>query len=139
MTTGGINDDSNTSFHVPGFLLEVHPGSIQEAGWYTDLIKKTISAIEPGVIQKIAADLELSFVPEKEKESEVCFINSEEVRPEFRLSYAPVDLFHYICAVLQSPAFREQQRTSDYLCIPYPTDAVSFWKLVKQGEKQTAL
>jgi hypothetical protein len=104
---------------------------------YIDFARKAVSAIDPGIIQRIAANIQLSFVPEKEKESEVCFINSEEVRPEFKLSFAPVDLSDYILAVLHHSynARHKPITETGRMSIPYPKDAVGFWKLVKLGEK----
>lgn len=92
-----------------------------------------VNEIDRSVIQKIASGLSIGFVPEKEREGEVCFMNSEEVRPEFKVSFAPADIFNYIIAVLQSPDLRAPLQ--DKLQIPYPKDATGFWELVKKGER----
>jgi hypothetical protein len=125
----------NNGFPVPRLFLQLY-GSANANRKADDLAAKVIAAIDPGVIQKIAADLGLSFVRIKEKESAVCFMNSEEVRPDFRLSFAPVDLYHYICAVLQDPSYKaytEKMPDTQTLHIPYPKDAVGFWGMVKKG------
>lgn len=124
-------------FPLPRLYLNPPADAMLNTALYIDFARKTVSAIDPGVIQRIATDLGVSFVPEKEKESEVCFINSEEVRPEFKLSFAPVDLTDYILAVTHR-AYNARHKPlpeTGFVVIPYPKDAVGFWDLVKLGEK----
>jgi hypothetical protein len=124
-------------FPLPRLYLNPPADAMLNTALYIDFARKTVSAIDPGVIQRISTDLGVSFVPEKEKESEVCFINSEEVRPEFKLSFAPVDLTDYILAVTHR-AYNARHKPlpeTGFVVIPYPKDAVGFWDLVKLGEK----
>ena len=124
-------------FSVPRLFLNVPGSAMLNTALYIDSARKAVSAIDPGVIQRIATDLGVSFVPQKEKEGEVCFINSEEVRPEFKLSFAPIDLTDYILAVLHNAynAGHKPLPETGSVVIPYPKDAVGFWDLVKLGEK----
>lgn len=88
------------------------------------------------IVNKIAKKLNLSFVPEKEPEGKVCYINNPEVRAEFRTTFAPIDLLDYIYAVLHSPGYREKYKEFlkiDFPRVPYPKDAETFWRLVKLG------
>ncbi|MDI5951241.1 type ISP restriction/modification enzyme [Flavobacterium yafengii] len=92
--------------------------------------------INPTIIKQIADGLRMTFTYEKETESNVCFANSDEVRPEFRQSFAPIDLLDYIYAVLHSPTYREKYKEFlkiDFPRVPAPTDADQFWKLVRLG------
>jgi predicted helicase len=92
--------------------------------------------LNPIIIKQIASNLELTFTLEKEPESEVCFANSAELRPEYRQSFAPIDLLDYIYAVLHSPTYREKYKEFlkiDFPRVPYPKDAIIFWQLVKLG------
>ena len=92
--------------------------------------------LNPEIVKEIAKGLGLSFVNEKETESNVCFANSEEVRPEFKQSFAPIDLLDYIYAVLHSPTYREKYKEFlkiDFPRVPYPTDMKTFWQLVELG------
>ena len=94
--------------------------------------------INPEIVNQIASKLSLSFTNEKEipSEGEVCFINSVEVRPEFRITFAPIDILDYIYAVLHSPSYREQYKEFlkiDFPRVPYPTDTTTFWELVALG------
>ncbi len=124
-------------FPLPRLYLTPPADAMLNTALYIDFARKAVSAIGPGVIQRIATDLGVSFVPEKEKEGEVCFINSEELRPEFKLSFAPVDLTDYILAVTHN-AYNARHKAlpeTGFVVIPYPKDAVGFWDLVKLGEK----
>jgi len=94
--------------------------------------------LNPEIVNQIASKLSLSFTNEKEipSEGEVCFINSLEVRPEFRLTFAPIDILDYIYAVLHSPSYRETYNEFlkiDFPKVPYPTDTTTFWELVALG------
>lgn len=97
-----------------------------------------IPNLNPKIIKQIADDLGLTFTYEKEPESNVCFVNSYEVRTEFIQSFAPIDILDYIYAVLHSPSYREKYKEFlkiDFPRVPYPTDAKIFWQLVKLGGK----
>ena len=88
------------------------------------------------IVKQIAQKLGLAFVPEKEPEGNVCFINSPEVRDDYKTTFAPIDLLDYIYAVLHSPGYREQYKEFlkiDFPRVPYPKDATTFWRLVKLG------
>jgi predicted helicase len=88
------------------------------------------------IIKQIAAKLGLGFVPEKEAEGNVCFVNSPEVRDDFKTTFAPIDLLDYIYAVLHSPTYREKYKEFlkiDFPRVPFPKDTDTFWKLVKLG------
>lgn len=94
--------------------------------------------LNPEIVKQIASNLSLTFTNEKEEpsEGEVCFANSEEVRPEFRQTFAPIDILDYIYAVLHSPAYREKYKEFlkiDFPRVPYPKDTTTFWQLVKLG------
>jgi predicted helicase len=94
--------------------------------------------LNPEIVKQIASQLSLTFTNEKEipTEGEVCFINSPEVRPEFRITFSPIDILDYIYAVLHSPSYREKYKEFlkiDFPRVPYPTDNATFWKLVALG------
>ena len=92
--------------------------------------------LNPEIIKEIEKGLGLTFVPEKE-EGNVCFANNnDELRDEFKQTFAPNDLLDYIYAVLHSPSYREKYKEFlkiDFPRVPYPTDVDTFWKLVKLG------
>ncbi|GET24391.1 type ISP restriction/modification enzyme [Prolixibacter sp. NT017] len=88
------------------------------------------------IVKQIAEKLGLGFVPEKEVEGNVCFVNSPEVRDDFKTTFAPIDLLDYIYAVLHSPTYREKYKEFlkiDFPRVPYPKDKDTFWQLVKLG------
>jgi predicted helicase len=88
------------------------------------------------IVNQIAEKLGLTFVPEKEPKSNVCFINNPEVRSDFKTTFAPIDILDYIYAVLHSPTYREKYKEFlkiDFPRVPYPKDAETFWQLVELG------
>jgi predicted helicase len=90
------------------------------------------------IVNKIAKQLGLSFVPEKEPVGNVCMANSNEVLPEYRRKFAPIDILDYIYAVLHSPTYREKYKEFlkiDFPKIPYPRDSKIFWELVVLGSQ----
>lgn len=95
-----------------------------------------IPDLNPEIVNQIAKNLGLGFVPEKEPEGNLCYINNPEVRDDFKTTFAPIDLLDYIYAVLHSPIYREKYKEFlkiDFPRVPYPKDSGSFWKLVKLG------
>ena len=92
--------------------------------------------LNPEIVKEIALKLGLAFVPEKEVAGNVCFINSHEVRDDYKTTFAPIDLLDYIYAVLHSPTYRETYKEFlkiDFPRVPYPKDSETFWQLVKLG------
>jgi predicted helicase len=88
------------------------------------------------IVNQIAEKLGLTFVPEKEPEGNVCFVNNAEVRPDFRTTFAPIDILDYIYAALHSPAYREKYKEFlkiDFPRVPYPKNTETFWHLVELG------
>jgi predicted helicase len=88
------------------------------------------------IVKQLAEKLSLTFVPEKEPEGNVCYINNPEVRPDFKTTFAPIDILDYIYAVLHSPTYREKYKEFlkiDFPRVPYPKDAETFWQLVELG------
>ncbi len=90
------------------------------------------------IVSKIANHLGIAFVPEKEEEGRVCYINNPEVRRDYRTTFAPIDILDYIYAVLHSPFYRMKYREMlklDFPRVPYPKDSELFWKLAELGGK----
>ncbi|WP_247233573.1 type ISP restriction/modification enzyme [Telluribacter sp. SYSU D00476] len=89
-------------------------------------------------VQRVSEKLGISYISEKEPEGNVCFINSDEVRPEFRLSFSSTDLYDYLYAVLLSLPYPTQANEidqTDVSRIPMPKDSSSFWRLVQLGKQ----
>lgn len=73
------------------------------------------------IVDKIAAELRLNFVNEKEEKTS---------------TLAPIDLLDYIYAALYSSKYRETYKEFlkiDFPRIPYPKDSDTFWRLVQLG------
>ena len=73
------------------------------------------------IVAQMAAQLELTFTPEKEAQPG---------------TFAPIDILDYIYAVLHSPTYREKYKEFlkiDFPRVPYPSDTATFWQLVRLG------
>jgi predicted AAA+ superfamily ATPase len=85
---------------------------------------------------EIARRLQLSYYPEENDQTEVCFINSPEVRSEFKVSFTLMDLSDYLNGILSSPRYQEQTKNpmaAEMVIVPYPPDIEEFWALVEAG------
>lgn len=89
-------------------------------------------AINFEIVNQIANRLVLIFINEKEKDTNVCFANSDELRSEFRQSFTSIDLLDYSYAILHSSIFKKGLN-NDSQKIPIPLDSNVFWKLVQIG------
>ena len=78
--------------------------------------------------EKISKALGLIFVNQNEPEGNVCFANSDELRPEFKEIFTSVDLLNYQFAVLNSEKYKEFI-TSELV----PKERKIFWELVALG------
>lgn len=133
-STRSLQSDK-TSFYSPYHLLL----ESNELKKFSTKLKNRPN-LNPETVNKIATKLGLIYTVEKEipEEGAVCFANSPEVRPEFRLTFTATDVFDYIYAVLHSPSYREKCKEflkSDLPRAPYPKDTTAFWQLVKLGDE----
>lgn len=69
------------------------------------------------------------------KQTNLCFIESDEVRPEYKTTFSFIDVLNYVNAIRSSSKFMQENvsRTSDAVLIVYPRDSDMFWKIVKLG------
>ena len=96
--------------------------------------------INTDIIKQISGELQLGFINEEEVErmGEVCFANSPEVRPEFRLTFTSKDALDYLYAVLYSTEFHKEfdkHLKTDLKSIPIPADIIIFCKLAVLGSE----
>lgn len=87
--------------------------------------------LNPEIIKQVADCLGLQFLKEKTAEGNVCFINSTELRPEFRQCFTSIEVLDYCYAVLHSEINEFSGINS--VKIPITSDSSVFWKLVKYG------
>jgi hypothetical protein len=81
--------------------------------------------------QKISNDLNLTFIEEEEPEGNVCFANSDELRPEFKEFFTSADLSNYEYAVSHS----EKKYKEILVYESILKDRLIFWKLVALGSE----
>jgi predicted helicase len=113
--------DSNIFYRGRGsvFPLYLYPQSSSQETFFD--IESRKPNLNYKIINEICANLDLSFVSEKETT-----VNT----------FAPIDILDYIYAVLHSPTYREKYKEFlkiDFPRVPYPRDAETFWALVELG------
>ena len=129
-------DKNLYGFQTSIFPLYLYPETNGQLS--TEQTATRIPNLNTEIVTKIAKQLGLAFVPEKELEGNVCMANNDEIRPEFRQTLAPIDVLDYIYAVLHSPTYREKYKEFlkiDFPKIPYPKDSKTFWELVALGSQ----
>ena len=127
ISTGFIRSDSvSIDSLMPLYLypettaqqtIDTSAGSVPKA--------KRTPNLNPEIVKQIANKLNLPFIPEL-----------AETEAERHKSFAPIDLFDYIYAVLHSPTYRKKYKEFlkiDFPRVPYPKDRDTFWQMVKLG------
>ena len=124
---------SDNSFKFPLYTY-----SKTNAQQTTDQTNKRIPNLNTEIVNQIAKNLGLTFVPEKTTPP----VGHPSVGGEF----APIDILDYIYAVLHSPGYREKYKEFlkiDFPRVPYPkapspserAGGEVFWQLVKLGSQ----
>lgn len=85
----------------------------------------------PQITAELSKCLRLTYVEEKDNEGNVCFLDSDDVRPEFRDVFTPADVAYYICALRQRSSSVADEKF--YIDFPYPQSAEEFWRFAKEG------
>lgn len=110
-------------------------------------IKTPISAeveseliINKKLLYQISEKLKINFIKDEGKgmAGEVCFANSPEVRPEFRLTFTIKDFLDYVYAVIYSNQQKrdfEKYLKTEFDKIPIKADTTIFWNLVALGNR----
>jgi predicted helicase len=84
-------------------------------------LENKIVNLKHDIINQISINIGLTFINDKETTEN---------------TFAPIDVLDYIYAVLHSPTYREKYKEFlkiDFPRVPYPTNAATFWQLVKLG------
>lgn len=111
----------------PRFLYQEIKGQLG-----TGQFAESIPNLDLEVVDGMAKKLGLTFVTENEPESNVCFINSPELRDDYKSTFTPRDVLDYFYAVLQTPTYCQSQNV-DFSHMPHPKDSDTFWKWVQLG------
>ncbi|MCH7294907.1 hypothetical protein [Acinetobacter higginsii] len=90
------------------------------------------------LVCQIEKSLGLSFINDNEPHR-VCFANQNtELQDAYKQVFSPVDLLDYLYASLiaaQQRAEKIQLQNPALAPIPFPTDNLTFWRLVATGRK----
>ena len=87
----------------------------------------------PEVVAELSKRLRLPYLETNDNEGNVCFINSEEVRPEFRQVFTSQDVAYYLVGLFDGSAAIEISKENFHLNIPYPQNANAFWQKAELG------
>lgn len=118
--------------------LDQYLSSISTAykdGIATELYEGEIPNLTEEIINQIAHKTGLHFILTKDSEGNVCMANNKEVRPEFRHTFAPIDILDYAYAILNSSNFRSTDKNSLKTNFSYPKDTKTFWELAELGSQ----
>lgn len=116
-----IISDNTGSFFSLAALFEKAEGGREE------------EVINIEIINQLADVLGLLFINQKEGAGNVCFANSQDLRPEFKQSFTLTDVLDYSAAFLHSKVYHRSDKDKDFVKIPFPQDAAFFWKLGQSG------
>ena len=86
------------------------------------------------LVNQISIKTGLVFIHEADARGEVCFLNSPDLREEFRTSFLMVDALDYCYALLFSSGYRRSLKL-DFQSMPLPESGMYFWRLVKMGNR----
>jgi len=114
----------NISYFFPLYL---YPEFSSELRLFPTGKHERIPNLNNLIIKKISENINLKFINEKEKNKN---------------TFAPIDVFDYIYAVLHSTLYREKYNEFlkiDFPRIPYPSDKKIFWQLVEAGAELRSL
>ena len=110
---------NRTSEITSTFPLYLYPETKEQRT--VEQTAERIPNLNTEIVKQIAKKLGLTFTNEKET---------------IKDTFAPIDIFDYIYAVLHSPMYREKYKEFlkiDFPRVPYPKDSGTFWQLVKLG------
>jgi len=103
-----------------------------------DPISKDKISFNPEIIKRFSRRLGLGFDANLNAEGNVCLVNHEDVRPEYRLHFGYMDLVDFLYAALYEPIYNELFNDTSpvkFPLLPYPKDLATFWQLVQKGRK----
>ncbi|EOR10692.1 hypothetical protein [Acinetobacter genomosp. 15BJ] len=90
------------------------------------------------LVSQIEKSLGLSFINDNESHR-VCFANQNaELQDAYKQVFNPVDLLDYLYAIFisdQQSAEKIQLQNPALAPIPYPTDNLTFWRMVATGRQ----
>ncbi|WP_338840805.1 hypothetical protein [Flavobacterium ginsenosidimutans] len=122
-----LQDNKNTfsaNADLEFYIQKIQQDCTESSFMLHSLFQK--STINNTIITKFSDHLKLLFLDEQES-GNVCFVNSDEIRPEYRQSFKLIDLLDYIYALGHSSFYQKFQK------IIITNEAEVFWKLVKIG------
>ena len=131
--SGNYNNSSSVKLLSPNFLFQNNKRK------HFTLLKTTfVTNVNISIVNKFAANTGLSFSPSAETANNVCFINSPEVRDDYKITFSADNIFNYVTALLHSPELNgreSENNVTEAPAIPYPSDSGMFWEIAGLGKQ----
>ncbi|MDX1364222.1 MAG: type ISP restriction/modification enzyme [Arenibacter latericius] len=93
-------------------------------------------------VEQLGNTLGLSYLTQDEIAGNVCFVNSPELRDDYKTSFSSKDILNFCYAVWHSESYREKNLAyleNDFLQLPYPKGSNTFWRLAAIGGELLAI
>lgn len=106
----------------------------EEHGSCISRIAHQIEQMDPEMKRQVelALDLQLLLAP-RDASGNVCFVDSPDLRPEFRTTFGPIDLWDYYYALFHSNNWWKSRSATDHELPPPSAD--QFWTINRLGKK----
>ncbi len=127
------NSSSSVKLLSPNFLFQNN-----KRKHFISLKPIFVTNVNTDVVNKFAGITGLSFNSEAKTTNNVCFINSSDVRDDYKITFSADDIFNYVTALLHSPEINNQKsdgHKTESPAIPYPSDSEMFWKIAGLGKQ----
>lgn len=101
-------------------------------------VTSNATSISDEMANRFEKRMGIEFINNIDKaEPNLCYIESDEVRDEYRTTFSQSDILNYSYAMQHSSQQTVEKNVFNgiNMLIPYPKDANIFWKLVRLGKE----
>ncbi len=131
--SGSYNNSSSEKLLSPYFLFQNN-----KRKHFTSINTTFITNVNRDIVSKFVTYTGLSFNPTSNAANNLCFINSSEVRDDYKITFTADDVFNYVTALLHSPELNSRKsgrHGTETPSIPYPSDSGMFWEISGLGKQ----
>ena len=86
--------------------------------------------VREGYIHQISNSLQLTYQEKVMDAVNLCFVNSIEIRSEYKSIFTTTCILNYVVAVIKTDIINIETEE-----VAFPADSNNFWELVEQGKK----
>lgn len=106
--------------------------------YFNGPVNSTRQVVSAEIIRGFEESTGIGFSSESQvQEPNLCFVDSDELRDEYKTRFTHADILNYIFAMRHSSscAINENVLTGIVTSIPYPKNNLTFWKLARLGKE----